>query len=131
MQLLNGKLLGWAIIVAAAACAAVMWVMIRAGREKPAFIAQALFLVLGVTSIFTNVYPNVMPSTVDPAFSLTVGNASSSDYTLTVMLIVAVIFVPIVLTYQIWVYRVFARRLTVEHIPAAHQVPVAIRSHHQ
>ena len=75
-----------------------MWVMIRAGREKPAFIAQALFLVLGVTSIFTNVYPNVMPSTVDPAFSLTVGNASSSDYTLTVMLIVAVIFVPIVLT---------------------------------
>ena len=131
VQLLNGKLLGWAIIVAAAACAAVMWVMIRAGREKPAFIAQALFLVLGVTSIFTNVYPNVMPSTVDPAFSLTVGNASSSDYTLTVMLIVAVIFVPIVLTYQIWVYRVFARRLTVEHIPAAHQVPVAIRSHHQ
>lgn len=131
VQLLNGKLLGWAIIVAAAACAAVIWVMIRAGREKPAFIAQALFLVLGVTSIFTNVYPNVMPSTVDPAFSLTVGNASSSDYTLTVMLIVAVIFVPIVLTYQIWVYRVFARRLTVEHIPAAHQVPVAIRSHHQ
>ncbi|MFB9777984.1 cytochrome d ubiquinol oxidase subunit II [Brevibacterium otitidis] len=131
VQVMNGGILGWILIVVAAALAAVMWMQIRGGAEKPAFIAQALFLAVGVTTVFQAIYPNVLPSTIDESFSLTVSNASSSGYTLTVMLVVAIVFVPIVLVYQIWSYSVFAKRLKVEHIPPAHQVPIAIRSHHQ
>ena len=60
----------------------------------------------------------VLPSTLDPAFNLTVTNASSSDYTLGLMSIVACIGLPLVLAYQAWTYWVFRRRLSVEHIPA-------------
>ncbi|WP_349828465.1 cytochrome d ubiquinol oxidase subunit II [Brevibacterium litoralis] len=129
VQVATGTWWGWAIILLAAASMVLMWVWISRGAEKRAFLAQAGFLVLGVVSIFTNMYPVVLPSTLDPAFSLTVDTASSSGYTLGVMLAVAIVFVPIVLGYQIWSYRVFARRLRVEHIPEAHVVPVAIRGH--
>ncbi|MCT1656556.1 cytochrome d ubiquinol oxidase subunit II [Brevibacterium luteolum] len=131
VQVMHGGLLGWVLIVVAAAMAALMWVQIRRGAEKSSFFAQSLFLAVGVTTVFLAIYPKVLPSTVDDSFSLTVSNASSSGYTLTVMLIVAIVFVPIVLAYQIWSYSVFAKRLKTEHIPPAHQVPVAIRSHHQ
>jgi cytochrome d ubiquinol oxidase subunit II len=53
-----------------------------------------------------------MLSTTDPAFSLTIYNASSSQYTLTVMSIVALIFVPIVLAYQGWTYYMFRKRIS-------------------
>ena len=64
-------------------------------------------------TLFTALYPNVMPSSTDPAFSLTIRNASSTDYTLTIMTGVAVIFTPIVLLYQGWTYWVFRRRVSV------------------
>jgi cytochrome d ubiquinol oxidase subunit II len=57
-------------------------------------------------------YPRVMISSLNDAWSLTIFNASSSPYTLKVMTIVAVIFVPIVLAYQAWSYWVFRKRLT-------------------
>jgi len=52
-----------------------------------------------------------MVSSLDPAWSLTIYNASSSHYTLTIMTIVALIFVPIVLIYQGWSYWVFRERI--------------------
>ncbi|MCR2826140.1 cytochrome d ubiquinol oxidase subunit II, partial [Microbacterium sp. zg.Y909] len=55
---------------------------------------------------------NVMPSTIDPAFNLTIENASSTDYTLTIMTWAAVIFLPLVLLYQGWTYWVFRKRVT-------------------
>jgi cytochrome d ubiquinol oxidase subunit II len=58
-----------------------------------------------------------MPAINDPANSLTIYNASSTDYTLKVMTIVAAIFTPIVLAYQAWSYWVFRKRLHVDHIP--------------
>jgi cytochrome d ubiquinol oxidase subunit II len=58
-----------------------------------------------------------MPSSTNPAWSLTTENASSSHYTLTVMTIVAAIFTPLVLLYQGWTYWVFRKRLTTQHIP--------------
>ena len=61
---------------------------------------------------------NVMPSSTNPAWSLTTTNASATDYTLTVMTWVAVVFTPLVLLYQGWTYWVFRRRLSVDHIPA-------------
>ena len=58
-----------------------------------------------------------MPSSTSAAYSLTTTNASATDYTLTVMTWVAVIFTPIVLVYQGWTYWVFRRRIAVHHIP--------------
>jgi cytochrome d ubiquinol oxidase subunit II len=63
-------------------------------------------------------YPDVLPSTTDPAFSLNTTNASSTHYTLTVMTWVAVALTPVVLIYQGWTYWVFRRRISARHIPA-------------
>jgi cytochrome d ubiquinol oxidase subunit II len=89
----------------------------RVGREGYAFLGTALTLGLAVAALFTNLYPNVMPSSIDEAFNLTIDNASSTQYTLTIMTWVAVVFTPIVLIYQGWTYWVFRRRLTVDDIP--------------
>jgi cytochrome d ubiquinol oxidase subunit II len=59
-------------------------------------------------------FPNVMISTTNPAYNLTIYNASSSQYTLTVMSIVALIFVPIVLAYQGWTYYMFRKRISTD-----------------
>jgi cytochrome bd ubiquinol oxidase subunit II len=82
-------------------------------REGWAFIASAATIGLAVVSLFMALFPDVMPSSTDPAFSLNVTNASSTPYTLTIMTVVAVIFVPIVLIYQGWTYYVFRKRVTV------------------
>jgi cytochrome d ubiquinol oxidase subunit II len=80
--------------------------------EGWAFIMVALNIVLTQVTFFSMTFPNVMLSTTDPAYSLTIYNASSSQYTLTVMSIVALIFVPIVLAYQGWTYYMFRKRIS-------------------
>jgi cytochrome bd ubiquinol oxidase subunit II len=90
----------------------------RFGREGWAFIATGITLVLAVFGLFVTLFPDVMPSTIADANSLTVDNASSTPYTLKVMTWVAVFFTPIVLLYQGWTYWIFRKRLTVEKIPA-------------
>ncbi len=82
-------------------------------REGWAFVGTAFAIGLAVVALFTALYPNVMPSSTDPAFSLTIHNASSTDYTLSIMTVVAVIFTPIVLLYQGWTYWVFRKRVSV------------------
>ncbi|WP_433698380.1 cytochrome d ubiquinol oxidase subunit II [Nocardiopsis sp. CA-288880] len=82
------------------------------GREGWSFAFTALTILTAVAALFGALFPNVLPSTTDPAFSLTVDNASSADYTLTVMTWVAVVFLPLVLLYQGWSYWVFRRRVT-------------------
>jgi cytochrome d ubiquinol oxidase subunit II len=67
-----------------------------------------------VVTMFMILYPRVMVSNPIPANSLTIYNASSSPYTLMVMTVVALIFVPIVLVYQGWSYWVFRKRLTAD-----------------
>jgi cytochrome d ubiquinol oxidase subunit II len=89
------------------------------GREGWAFAGTALTLALAVATLFGDLWPRVLPSTTSAAFSLTVTNASSSQYTLTVMTWVAVIFTPLVLGYQGWSYWVFRQRLTRSDIPGA------------
>ena len=76
-----------------------------------AFVMTALTIALATLTVFQGLYPRVMISSLDPAYSLTVYTASSSNYTLTVMSWVAVGFVPIVLLYQIWNYWVFRQRV--------------------
>jgi cytochrome d ubiquinol oxidase subunit II len=79
-----------------------------------AFALTAITIAFSLVTMFLIMYPRVMISSIDPAYSLTIYNASSSQYTLTVMTVVAVIFVPIVLIYQGWSYIVFRRRLTTD-----------------
>ena len=80
--------------------------------EGWAFIMVALNIVLTQITFFSMSFPNVMLSPTNPAYSLTIYNASSSQYTLTVMSIVALIFVPIVLAYQGWTYYMFRKRIS-------------------
>ena len=80
--------------------------------EGWAFIFSGLHIVLTQMAFFTLMFPRVMVSSTNPAWSLTIYNASSSQYTLTVMSVVALIFVPIVLAYQGWTYYMFRKRVT-------------------
>ena len=79
-----------------------------------------LFSCLTITFVcFTGIaglFPNLIPSSIDPASNLTIFNSSSSPYTLKVMAIVAFIFVPIVIAYKIWIYRIFRARVTNEDV---------------
>ncbi len=83
-------------------------------RDGWSFIMVALNIVLTQVAFFSMTFPNVMISSTNPAWSLTIYNASSSQYTLTVMSIVALIFVPIVLAYQGWTYWMFRKRITTD-----------------
>ena len=76
-----------------------------------AFIGGSLAVVFATIMVFAGLFPRILISTIDPAYSLDIWNAASTPYTLTVMTIVAGIFVPIVLAYQIWTYRVFHERV--------------------
>jgi cytochrome bd ubiquinol oxidase subunit II len=86
-------------------------------RDGVAFSLMAGAIVLLVATYLSLLYPNVMASTMDPADNLTIANASSSPYTLTLMSWVALIIVPFVLAYQAWSYWVFRKRLSRDHIP--------------
>ena len=90
----------------------------RAGREGWAFVGTFVTIALAVGGLFLALFPDVMPSTTDPAFSLTSTNAAASAYTLKVMTWVAVMFTPVVVGYQAWTYWVFRKRIAVHHIPA-------------
>jgi cytochrome d ubiquinol oxidase subunit II len=85
----------------------------RTGHSLVAFLLTGTAIAAGTATVFLALYPDVLPSTIDPANSLTVHGASSSAYTLTIMTWVAAIFLPVVLAYQGWTYWVFARRIGV------------------
>lgn len=107
-----------AFVLAAAALLGGLGMTLKA-REGWAFIGTFACIALAVAGLFIALFPDVMPSTTDAAYSLTTSNASATDYTLKVMTIVAVIFTPIVLCYQAWTYWVFRKRISVTHIPDA------------
>lgn len=108
-----------AIALAAAAALALLGGLAaaHARREGWAFTGTAAAIGLAVATLFTALFPNVMPSTLDAAGTLTATNAASTPYTLKIMTWVAVIFTPIVLAYQGWTYWVFRKRIGVAHIP--------------
>jgi cytochrome bd ubiquinol oxidase subunit II len=108
---------GWALFAVAALALVGGLVATRLAREGWAFLATGATLVLAVFGLFVTLFPDVMPSSIAAANSLTVDNASSTPYTLKVMTWVAVVFTPVVLGYQGWTYWVFRKRLTVERIP--------------
>jgi cytochrome d ubiquinol oxidase subunit II len=85
---------------------------LRRGRHGLAFVTTAVAIAFSLVTAFLILYPRVMISSINPEYSLTIYNASSSPYTLQVMTVVALTFVPIVLAYQAWSYWVFRKRLT-------------------
>jgi cytochrome bd-type quinol oxidase subunit 2 len=88
-------------------------------REGWAFAMTTFAMAATVLTIFIDLYPRVMVSSTNPAYSLTVTNASSSPYALKVMTVVAVIFLPVVLIYQAWTYHVFRRRIASPDVEGA------------
>jgi cytochrome d ubiquinol oxidase subunit II len=96
--------------VAAVAVVAAIF-LVQAGNERWAFVATATAIGAVVVTLFVSLYPRVMVS--DPEFgnSLTIDNASSAHYSLTVMTVVAAVLLPVVLLYQAWTYHVFRARL--------------------
>jgi cytochrome d ubiquinol oxidase subunit II len=118
----------WLLVLAAAVAGILGWYSATQRREGRAFLGYAVLLLAGSASIFTNVFPVVLPSTLDHAWDLTVGNASSSPYTLGVMSVVAAFGVPLVVGYQAWTYWVFRKRISSAHIPEAHAFAAAVRA---
>ncbi|HEX2074510.1 MAG TPA: cytochrome d ubiquinol oxidase subunit II [Geodermatophilus sp.] len=120
VHLRSGTPVTAALWLVAVGAAVVAWAQMRLDREGRAFTAWAVMLGGSAATIFGAAYPVVVPSSIDPAFDLTIAEASVSDYTLTVMTWVAGAGLPVVLAYQAWTYWVFRRRLTVEpeHAPA-------------
>jgi cytochrome d ubiquinol oxidase subunit II len=102
----------WLAVFAVLVAAIVAWLRLDAGREGQAFGLLGVALAAAVLSLFGALYPNVLPSTVDPAYSLSIMDAASSPYTLKVMTWVAAFGAPAVLIYQGWTYWVFRRRVT-------------------
>lgn len=128
VQFQSGDVASWALVVLAVVAVVLGWIAAKKRLEGRAFLGFAAFLVLGAASIFAAVFPVVLPSTIDPAYTLTIANASSGDYTLGVMTVVTAVGLPVVLVYQAWSYWVFRRRIGVSHIPAVHEVVPAVRS---
>jgi cytochrome d ubiquinol oxidase subunit II len=114
--------LPWIALVAALAALVAAWLLVRAEKEGWTFLSIGLFVLAGAVAIFWAAFPVVLPSTIDPAFNLTIDNASSTPYTLQFMSIIAAIGVPLVLAYQSWTYWVFRKRIVERSIPEAHAV---------
>jgi len=114
----SGSVASWiAAVVAALALLAGLFAAFRQ-REGWAFIGTFVAIGAAVATLFLALFPDVMPSTTNAAYSLTTTNASSTAYTLTIMTWVAAVFTPIVLVYTSWTYWAFRRRIGTQHIPA-------------
>jgi len=114
----SGFVPGMLPILAIGLLGVVIW-LTREGMFGWAFACTGLTIVAVVAGIFVGMYPNVMTSTINPDYSLTVFNASSTTMTLQIMTVVALIFVPIVLVYQSWSYWVFRKRVGREDVTAS------------
>ncbi|WP_200308068.1 cytochrome d ubiquinol oxidase subunit II [Streptomyces adelaidensis] len=104
-----------AAVVAVAALVTAL-VAVRAGREGWAFALSGVTIVAAVAMLFLTLFPNVMPSSLNEEWSLTVTNASSSPYTLKIMTWCAAIATPVVMLYQGWTYWVFRKRIGTQHL---------------
>jgi cytochrome d ubiquinol oxidase subunit II len=100
-------------VIAVAAILAVGY-FLRKQQFGRVFIMTCLTVAFFVLTIFALLYPRVMVSSLNPDWSLTIQNASSSPYTLKLMTIIALIFLPIVMIYQAWSYWVFRKRVSSE-----------------
>jgi len=107
----------WIPLIIAAASLVATTLFASRGDELRAFIANFIAIVAAAAFIFAAMAPNVMKSSIDPAYSLTIEQATATGPTQTIMSFAALLFLPIVLGYTIWSYKVFAKRLSVDDLP--------------
>jgi cytochrome d ubiquinol oxidase subunit II len=100
-------------LLAVLAVIAAVW-LVYDHREGFAFAATTVTMAASIVAIFTGLYPNVMVSSTNAAYNLTVHNTASGAYSLKVMTVVVIIFLPFVLAYQTWTYYVFRRRVSTQ-----------------
>ncbi|MDI6715575.1 MAG: cytochrome d ubiquinol oxidase subunit II [Actinomycetota bacterium] len=91
--------------------------LLGGGQAAGSLLAGSLTVLLTVITCVIGLFPNMFPSKINPVYSLTAFNASSSPYTLKIMLVVTIIFLPMVLVYQIWHYKLFAPARVDEESP--------------
>jgi cytochrome d ubiquinol oxidase subunit II len=122
--LADGQLGRWACVIALVAVVFALLVPLfaRGRRHLTAFLASAVAVVGTVLSAGFALFPFLMPSSLDPRSSLTVWDASSSKLTLGLMLIAAAIFIPLIVVYTSWVYRVLRGRISMQHIKDTHSM---------
>lgn len=113
-----GGFLSWSLIPLALAALGLLAALLFSmqGSEVKGFIAHFFAIAMAVVFIWVVIYPNAMKSSIDPAYSLTLAQASATAPTQTIMTIAAVVFVPIVLAYTVWAYKVFSTRINVDDI---------------
>ncbi|MFB6780166.1 cytochrome d ubiquinol oxidase subunit II [Streptomyces sp. NPDC056352] len=113
---------GWSLLAMITAVVALVGAIgaVAAGREGWSFALSGLTITAAVAMLFLALFPNVMPSSLNDAWSLTVTNASSTPYTLKIMTWCAGIATPMVMIYQGWTYWVFRKRIGTQHIAEAH-----------
>ena len=92
-----------------------MW---RRGPDGWAFLCTTIVVAMVVVLLLGALYPNLVPSTLNPDWSVTIYNGSSSPYTLKIMTWAAALSAPLVVAYQAWTYWVFRRRISADGIPA-------------
>lgn len=117
LHLRTGNAFSWVLAVVAALVFLGALFMAWKGREGWAFTGTFVTIAVATASLFVALFPDVMPTTLADGTSLTVENASSSQLTLTIMTVVAVIFTPIALAYTAWSYWTFRKRISGHHIP--------------
>ena len=113
----RGNVASWATTAVASLALVGALLANRRGREGRAFVGTFVTIAMTVATYFLLLFPDVMPSSTNPAWSLTAANAASTDYTLRIMTWVAVVFTPLVVLYQSWTYWVFRKRLGTQHMP--------------
>jgi cytochrome d ubiquinol oxidase subunit II len=97
----------WAVPLLAALELVAVRLLLGRGKSLQAFAASCAAIVLVVATGIIGLFPDLIPSSLDTAYSLSMTNSSSSPYTLGIMTVVVAIFVPIVIAYKIWIYYIF------------------------
>ena len=123
-QLAYGKTWTWlALAVAVVALLVAVRFVWQNTREGRAFAATVVVIAAVAVLIFGSMYPNLLPSTLNPEWSVTVENGSSTPYTLRIMTWASLALLPLVLVYQGWTYWVFRKRISADRIPASIGLP--------
>src|SRR5262245_56763633 len=119
-QLAHGKSWTWlalgVAVVALLTAVALMWAR---RHEGWAFVFTVVVIAAVVVLLFGSLSPNLLPSTLNPEWSVTIYNGSSTPYTLKIMSWASLTLLPLVIIYQGWTYWVFRRRITADAIPAS------------
>src|SRR5215472_431281 len=114
-------------LLAILAVLAAFW-LVYEHRDGFAFAATTVTMASAIVAIFVGLYPNVMVSSTSAANNLTVHNTASGPYSLKIMTVVVIVFLPIVLAYQTWTYYVFRRRVSKQEFQPQPPPPAAVPS---